>query len=133
MKTQTVYIPTIVGEKIPEYTNVIVSCDEGVSFNQVKYYNSFIKDEFNLVTHWLKPKEAYVFTKEELKKLLEDYTDKIIKNVGLKSVEYSKYQGKIINVMNLGEEVPTENPQVYIQVDKDLITSQLNEFLKELE
>ncbi len=81
----------------------------------------------------LKEEKAYVFTPEELKKLLEDYTDKIIKNVGLKSVEYSKYQGKIINVMNLGEEVPTENPQVYIQVDKDLITSQLNEFLKELE
>lgn len=73
---QTVYIPVKVeDEKIPEHTVVTVSCDGGTQFNQVKYYTSYFKEDFEMVTHWLKPQEAFVFTPEQL----NEYTQAVIK------------------------------------------------------
>ena len=57
----------------------------------------------------------------------------ILEKVELQSVEYAKYKGIIINSTNLGQEVPTENEQIYIQVDKESILKQLYLFLKQLE
>ena len=73
---QTVYLPAKVkDEKIPEHTVVTVSCDGGTQFNQVKYYTSYFKEDFEMVTHWLKPQEAFVFTPEQL----NEYTQSVIK------------------------------------------------------
>ena len=76
LKKQTVYLPTKVeDEAIPEYTNAIVSCEGNAHFNQVKYYASHFKEDFEMVTHWLKPQEAFVFTPEQL----NEYTANVIK------------------------------------------------------
>ena len=70
---QTVYLPVKVeDEKIPEYTNVIVSCEGNTHFNQIKHYASHFKEDFEMVTHWLKPQEGYFFTPEQLNQLLSD-------------------------------------------------------------
>lgn len=75
-KKQTIYLPVKVeDEKIPEYTTVIVSCEGDTHFNQVKYYASHFKEDFEMVTHWLKPQEAIVFTPEHL----NEYTANVIK------------------------------------------------------
>lgn len=39
----------------------------------------------------------------------------------ISSVEYSKFGGKIIKTEDLGQEIPTENPQVYLSVNVDSI------------
>jgi len=76
IQKQTVYLPVKVeDEKIPEYTLAIVSCEGGTQFNQVKYYASHFKEDFEMVTHWLKPQELFVFTPEQL----NEYTQSVIK------------------------------------------------------
>lgn len=71
-----VYLPVKVeDEPIPEYTLVTVSCDGGMQFNQVKYYASHFKEDFEMVTHWLKPQESFVFTPEQLNK----YTANVVR------------------------------------------------------
>jgi hypothetical protein len=73
---QMVFLPVRVeDEKIPEYTLVTVSCDGGTQFNQVQYYTSYFKEDFEMVTHWLKPQELFVFTPEQL----NQYTQDVIK------------------------------------------------------
>lgn len=73
---KTVYLPVKVeDEKIPEYTLAIVSCEGNTHFNQVKYYASHFKEDFEMVTHWLKPQEAFVFTPEQL----NEYTANVVR------------------------------------------------------
>jgi hypothetical protein len=79
----------------------------------VCYFSSF--EEW---THKENVKEiqAYIYNQEELKQLLSDYTNKILDNVETK------------------EEVDYGLDEIYEYrvVDKDSITNQLNQFLKEL-
>lgn len=96
-KIQTVYLPVKVeDEKIPEHTLAVVSCEGNTHFNQVKYYASHFKEDFEMVTHWLKPQEAFVLTPEQL----NDYTQSVIKqalNTAAEKVTYMKECGKINN------------------------------------
>jgi hypothetical protein len=98
-KLQTVYIPIETTKEfwkkfdsgeIPDYE--IISCSNGERLDE-----------------WVDSKEGYFFTPEELKQLLEEYTNRIVENV---KVEYKKD-------LLTGE------------VDKESITSQLHKFLKE--
>lgn len=84
---QIVYLPVkLENEAIPEYTTAIVSCDGNINFNQVKYYASHFKEDFEMVTHWLKPQEAFVFTPEEL----NEYIQKVIKQALETAAENAK-------------------------------------------
>lgn len=108
IKKQTVYIPT--------------NNDEDLA---VCYFSSF--EEW---THkeTVKETEGYFFTPEELKQLLEEYTNRIVEN-------------HYLNIDGIGEK---SNGQKYIvdegnhyceteiTVDKDSITNQLPLMLKEL-
>jgi hypothetical protein len=89
MNKQTVYIPVS-----DLNSSELIVCNEGIE-------NSCL-DRVKIV-------EAFVFTPEELKQLLEEYTNRIVENV---KVEYKKD-------LLTGE------------VDKESITSQLHKFLKE--
>ena len=111
MKLQTIYIPT------SDDNNLLVG-----SIDKHDYYKSFTKERN------VKEIEAFVFTPEELKKLLEDYTDRITENVDTMLVD---------NISNTRTEYRTgqDTPHGYdleIEVDKESITSQLPEFLKEI-
>jgi hypothetical protein len=57
------------------------------------------------------------FAKLHVTEALKAANEKVILN----SVEYAKYRGTIIKTENLGQEVSTENPQVYIQADSNSI------------
>ncbi len=85
MKIQTVYIPKLKGN----------TC--GLCHN-----------------HDYTKTEAFVFTPEELKQLLEDYTNRIVENVKIKQEPAIFVKGQ------------------HISVDKESITSQLQPFLKEI-
>jgi hypothetical protein len=125
---QTIYIPTKVEDELPE-EDTFYLCKIG--FNVIKqielFKGIFINEEGNenidddtdikditpyksSITEWFKPTEAYVFTPEELKQLLEEYTNTIVENA---KVEYKKD-------LLTGE------------VDKESITSQLPKFLNEI-
>ena len=97
MKKQIVYIPT--NDEYSEKFTEHILCD-----NQ----GGYIKN--------LERKEAYLFTPEELKQLLEDYTNRIIKN----ATAYEKCE-------TFG------NMDTYAAVDEDSITNQLPKFLKEID
>jgi hypothetical protein len=45
----------------------------------------------------------------------------IVEKITLNSVEYAKYRSTVIKTENLGQEVPTEDSQVYIQADSNSI------------
>lgn len=77
--------------------------------NKDTLMNSFGEWECNL-----KEENGYFLTEEELKKLLSDYTDKIVENVDLTAESYQSMQEGSI-----------------CQIDKESITSQLPKFLKE--
>ena len=78
-------------------------------------------------------KEAYIFTPEELKQLLEEYTDRIVKNAETKEVyapscdDHTPYRGACVSCGSYS------NPDILVgsEVDKESITSQLPKFLKE--
>jgi hypothetical protein len=99
-KLQTVYIPIEITEEfwkkfdsgeIPDYE--IISCSNGERLDE-----------------WVDSKEGYFFTPEELKQLLEEYTNRIVENA------------KICYISKWSEDKC---------VDKESITSQLPKFLKE--
>jgi Icc-related predicted phosphoesterase len=94
-KLQTVYIPT-----------------NGDSDLAICQFNLGEWGHLNTV----KEIETFIFTPEELKKLLKNYTDRIIKNI------------QIIDTGLIGE----EGWESYMEVDEKSITSQLSKFLKEL-
>jgi hypothetical protein len=62
---------------------------------------------------------------EQVREIVEYHVTEALKaaneKVILNSVEYAKYRGIIIKTENLGQEVSTENPQVYIQADSNSI------------
>jgi len=95
MKLQTVYIPT------SDDNNLLVG-----SIDKQDYYKSFTKERN------VKEVEVFVFTPEELKKLLEDYTDRIVTNADVTESD--------------------EHFQDVCFVNDNSITSQLPKFLKEL-
>jgi len=119
---QIVYIPTKVEDELPENnTNIFCLDDNGfeteVLFENGKfyvYYSNEERIEKDNVTHWLKPTEEYVFTPEELKQLLEEYTNRIVEKAEAKTKCY-----------------PFGDMESYPVVDKESITSQLPKFLKE--
>lgn len=138
-KIQTVYLPVKVeDEKIPEYTLAIVSCEGNTHFNQVKYYASHFKEDFEMVTHWLKPQEAFVFTPEQL----NEYTQSVIKQTletaaEKATLEHKEYQvnGEYIS-QNIGQEVciDSEEPyRNYVSCDKQSITNTFEETFKKFE
>lgn len=57
------------------------------------------------------------FTKLHVQEALFEANSKVTIDL----VEYSKFGGKIINTLDVGQEVPTENSQQYLQVNKDSI------------
>lgn len=91
-KKQTVYLPTN-DEYSEQYTDQIL-CD-----NQGGYLQN------------LNEKSGYFFTEEQLKQLLQNYTDKIVENA---EVRYYKQDDSVA------------------YVDRKSITNQLEPFLKDL-
>jgi hypothetical protein len=97
-KLQTVYIPIETTKEfwkkfdsgeIPDYE--IISCSNGERLDE-----------------WVDSKEGYFFTPEELKQLLEEYTNRIVENGKCLHTGYGGYT-----------------------INKKSITSQLPKFLKE--
>ena len=97
MNKQTVYIPVS-----DLNSSELIVCNEGIE-------NSCL-DRVKIV-------EAFVFTPEELKQLLEEYTNRIVENI------------KHIDVGEIGED---GNHYPYYIVDKESITNQLPLMLKKL-
>lgn len=73
----------------------------------------------------------YLIDKEDFKQAMKEFAEKLlelaVENATINSIEYSKFRGEIIKIINLGQEVPTENTQIYYQTDKDSITSVINQ------
>jgi hypothetical protein len=84
----------------------------------------------------VKAVEAYVFTSKELKQLLKDYTNKIVKNVNLTMKKKSQYaknaRWKNVSLEEQEEGVDIFSYQCQTLVDKKSITNQLDEFLKQI-
>jgi hypothetical protein len=95
MNKQTVYIPI----KVEDITK------RQVTLSTIRGEDVFLHET-----------EAYVLTPEELKQLLEEYTNRIVENI------------KHIDVGEIGED---GNHYPYYIVDKESITSQIPKFLKE--
>lgn len=71
---------------------------------------------------YLKPTEGYLFTSDELKRFLEDYTERIIENaeIGIKKLLFDD---------------PKEGDDAYMDypvIDNESIQNQLDKILKEL-
>lgn len=134
-KIQTVYLPVKVeDEKIPEYTLAIVSCEGNTHFNQVKYYASHFKEDFEMVTHWLKPQEAFVFTPEQLNEYTANVVRQALETAAEKVhlVEYGCRDNRVTNE-NAGQLyfVPSyygEDNEV--EISKQSITNTLEETCK---
>ena len=85
--------------------------------------------------------EAYVFTSEELKQLLEDYTDKIIENVAVTSTyidevydsnfEDTALPNEMIFLRTSNDGTPYAANKV--TSDKNSMKNQFTKFLKQLE
>ena len=56
-----------------------------------------------------------------LKQVRQATLEECAKKTTINLIEYAKFGGKIINIENFGEEVPTEDSQKYYQVNKDFI------------
>ena len=70
----------------------------------------------------LEEKQAYVFTPEELKQLLEEYTNRIVENAKTMPICGKNHEACNMPYCDTCSEV----------VDKESITSQLPKFLKEI-
>lgn len=89
----------------------------------------------------LEQKEVYVFTSEELKQLLESYTNRIVEKAELTSeyidevydsnFEDTALSDELIFLKTDGDGMPYAANKVTI--NKESITNQLNKILKELE
>ena len=64
---------------------------------------------------------CYYDTLTLLKQIREATIKECLSKLTINLVEYAKYGGKIIKTENLGEEIPTEDPQKYYQVNKDML------------
>lgn len=129
MNKQTVYIPIEITEEfwkkfdsgeIPDYE--IISCRNGERLDE-----------------WVDSKEGYFFTPEELKQLLEDYTNRIVENTKLKTTYIDEvYDSNFEDTALPNEEIflRTDNDGMpyaanKVAINKESITSQLPKFLKE--
>jgi hypothetical protein len=94
IEKQLVYIPVDVEKELPkQYSFTISTKNEQMKYGEIhkecgEYRCGSLSKE---ITHWLKPTEAYVFTPEQLKQLLEEYTNRIIEKAEV-DVEYSMGQ-----------------------------------------
>lgn len=75
--------------------------------------------------------EAYVFTKEQLEKLLETYTEKIIEDVDLVGEDAHRKNQPLIYSDSVYV-TDSNGPDYVFTVDKESIRKQLPEFLKEI-
>ena len=129
---KTVYIPTKVSEELPELLDgnmadhVFAIDKSGYKFIAKSIStDGGLKDEHDYPSYaqeWFKPTKIYVFTPEELKQLLEKYTDKIIRNVKLNKPD--RY-GRTTSETYYGED-----GDVYVDVES--IKFQLPKFLNEI-
>lgn len=126
-KQQLIYLPVKVeDEVIPEYTNAIVSCEGNTHFNQVKYYVSHFKEDFKMVTHWLKPQETFVFTPEQL----NEYTQSVIKQALETAAEKATYKHSGLMYQNAEGVFYHRNG---IKVSKESIINVAEEIFKNFE
>ncbi len=114
-KLQTVYIPIEITKEfwkkfdsgeIPDYE--IISCSNGERLDE-----------------WVDSKDGYFFTPEELKQLLEEYTNRIVNEIGL-----VKTTSEELNAKDYQPFITDEDEQVWT-INKEHILSQLPKFLKE--
>lgn len=149
---QIVHIPVKVEDELPKE-----NCKVGIIINGEFDFAYFIRynDQKNFIfdhhksglhhkqkdiTHWLKPTDVFVFSPEELKQLLEDYTDKIIENVAVTSTYIDEVYDSNFEDTALSNEMiflRTDNDGMpyaanKVTTDKNSITNQLTEFLKQL-
>lgn len=73
------------------------------------------------------PHDVYTFTKEELINLIEDYTNKIIKNVHICLRQYPSMEEH-----DYGQEITTDRENEYYGIHKESITNQLEIFKQNL-
>ena len=135
---QIVHIPVKVEDELPKE-----NCKVGIIINGEFDFAYFIRynDQKNFIfdhhksglhhkqkdiTHWLKPTDVFVFSPEELKQLLEDYTNEIITNA---KVELAKDWIRKEETVNPKQLVSS----ITIKVNKNSIKDQLTKFLKQLE
>jgi hypothetical protein len=124
IEKQIVYIPTKVEDELPEEDGrygIKVNKDNCIDSSYIELGEWDIEKQAKLlkVKVWLKPTEIYAFTPEELKQMLEDYTNRIIENVKTVLIE---------------DECPLTGQEFEIrEVDKKSIQNQLTIILKELE
>jgi len=135
-KLQTVYVPTKVEDELPDIMKSVVTVNSNGKYSVHQRVDAEVyKDDLEtltefhdkygflnfgytevFVTDWLKPKQAFVFTPDQLKQLLSDYTEKIVVNTETK-VEYEVY---------------SDDGHDYRVVDENSIRQQLPLLLKEL-
>ena len=138
MSKQIVYIPIKVEDELPELEKSVFTFNtmipgkvryppiddgENISINCrtleipdkcEKWYDEHgCGYMYSKVNTWLKPQEGYFFTEEQLKQLLSDYTDKIVK----KAEAYEKCE-------SFG------NMDTYPAIKEESIRNQLPKFLK---
>lgn len=148
-KKQTVYIPTKVENELPNNSCKCGIIKKGVfdlsyfikapSYQVFDHVKSGLHHNQSEITHWLKPTEAYVFTPEELKQLLEEYTNRIVENTKLKTTYIDEvYDSNFKDTALPNEEIflITDNDGMpyaanKVAINKESITSQLPKFLKE--
>lgn len=108
---------------------------------QTVYISANGKQEFTVCTYgmtdWIPEEpviqvEAYVFTKEQLEKLLQDYTDKIVENVTLVGEDAHRINQPSVH-QNSVYVTDSNGPDYVYTVDEESIRNQLPEFLKEIE
>ena len=127
-KLQTVYIPIKAENDLFEAEKVYnFITEDKITFSD-KFNTEQIQEKLpqKLGFDLLKSTEAYVFTPEELKQLLEEYTSRIVENT---HICLRKYPTLIEE--DFGQEITTERENEYYGIHKESITSQLPKFLKE--
>jgi hypothetical protein len=115
MNKQTVFLLAKIEDELPKEKGEYLVCSMNLttkneSIDSLRFNgNKFIDISNWKHLYWLKPTEAHVFTSEELKQLLEDYTNRIVDNGKCLHTGYGGYA-----------------------INKKSITSQLPLFLKEI-
>jgi len=142
-KLQTVYIPTKTEHLLPKITSIPKEkwgvhethccfehgckygnedCPVAIGLTKQIYDCEFCGED--LYPEMTKI-EGYVFTPEELKQLLEEYTNRIVNEIGL-----VKTTSVELNAIDYQPFITDEDEQVWT-INKKSITSQLHKFLKE--
>lgn len=125
MNKKIIYIPTLIENELPkESSKVGIIKNDKFDFaywiqdvNTFDHHKSGVHHKQSEISHWLKPTETYVFTQEELEKLLYDYTEAIIADATCKTESDYGRDGNLYD---------------YQVVDEDSIRLQLPEFIKKI-